>query len=595
MQDRPDGRAEGETTPDAESTASALGDEEPTERAAPAALAESLRPPRADRSRSRSGDSTGSFASRAAPSSATRTTEGALIHRNEEVQRSIALMRLVALVTTFSMVAVFMPMPQPGAHVVLTSVFGSTLAITLFLLWRFRDPSHFDMRWVVVQGMFCVASVLAASVYVGIFSPVVMAACVGIYFFGQTDQAWAGWSIYLGCALGYLALHLAALLGWLRIDQSLIAVDHPDLRGLFALAFMMQLLLALIFWMARRTRGATRDAFRRLERAALQIRQREALLNEARADLDHAQAAKLGRYTGLRVGDYLVDEVIGRGAMGEVYQAHDPEKDQPAALKFLHPAALDERDLVERFMREAEVAGSLDSPHVVRVFGTGEAGDGAPFIAMELLRGVDLAQRLREKKRLSVSEVVDLVAQVSRALAAADQAGIVHRDVKPQNLFLAGEGRNKTWKVLDFGVSKIQSHSSTLTRGGAVGTPSYMAPEQAIGGDVDHRADIFALGVIAYRALTGRPAFTGPDGVATLYNVVHVQPARPSVFVRVHADVDRVLALALAKRRERRFASAAMFSAALSDAVSGRFDERLRRSADELIAEEPWGAEVPSA
>lgn len=588
---------EGQTLHDGEGTAPGPGDEEPTERAAPGALLASVRPETGSSSteRGQSTSGTGSVGSRTATSAATRTTEAALIHRNEEVQRCIALMRLVALVTAFSMIAVFFPMPQPGAHVVLTSVFGSTLAVTLWLLWRFRDPSRFDMRWVVVQGMFCVASVLAGAVYVGIFSPVVMAACVGIYFFGQTDQAYAGWAIYLGCALGYLGLHLAALFGWLPVDQSLIAVDHPDLRGLFAVAFMMQLLLGLIFWMARRTRRATRDAFQRLERAALQIRQREALLNEARADLDHAQAAKLGRYTGLRVGDYLVDEVIGRGAMGEVYRAHDLEKDQPAALKFLHPTVLEERDLVERFMREAEVAGALDSPNVVRVLGTGEADDGAPYIAMELLRGADLAQRLRDKKRLPVTEVVDLVTQVSRALGTADQAGIVHRDIKPQNLFLSGEGRNKTWKVLDFGVSKIRSHSSTLTRGAAVGTPSYMAPEQALGSDVDHRADVFALGVIAYRALTGRPAFTGPDSVVTIYNVVHVQPARPSEFVRVHPDVDRVLALVLAKRRDRRFASALMFAAALSDAVSGRFDARLRASADELIAEEPWGAEVTSA
>lgn len=169
----------------------------------------------------------------------------------------------------------------------------------------------------------------------------------------------------------------------------------------------------------------------------------------------------------------------------------------------------------------------------------------------------------------------------------------MHRDLKPQNVFLAEEGRKRSWKVLDFGVSKLRESQATLTQGAAIGTPSYMAPEQAKGLSVDHRADVFSLAVIAYRSLTGRPAFTGPDAATTLYNVVYAQPVRPSELIGMTPDVERVLALGLAKDPARRLSSASLFSAAFRDAVNGRLDERLRRDADALVLEAPWGFELP--
>jgi serine/threonine-protein kinase len=505
----------------------------------------------------------------------------------------VALMRLIAPVTALSMIAIWVPR-DVGGRLLCSAIFGTTLVVTIWLMVRFRDPTRFDPRLAVAQGLLCVVSIVAAATYVGGFSPVIMAACIGIYFFGQSDSLGAGWLIYIACALGFFGLHAATLAGFVSHEQAVVSIANPDVRGLAALGVMMQVMLALTFWMARRTRRATRDAFDRLDRAARQIRQREALLNEARAELDQAQGAKVGRYSGRAVGPYLVDEVIGRGAMGEVYEARNLVTNQLVALKFLHAMVLEEPQAVQRFFREAQVAATLASPHIVRVIEMGNGDDGAPFIAMELLRGDDLAHFLREKKRLSVSAVVELVTQVAQALAVADEAGIVHRDIKPQNLFLADEGKKRLWKVLDFGVSKMRETAGTITHGAAVGTPSYMSPEQAMARDVDHRADVFALGVIAYRALTGRPAFTGPDSVATLYNVVHVQPARPGDFVALDPDVDRALALVLAKRPDRRFSTATMFAAALRDAVSGRLDQRLRDAADALISEEPWGLEIRS-
>ncbi len=520
-----------------------------------------------------------------------RTAESTLILRNEEAQRSMVLLRLVVPLVALSIVAIWIP-----KHVIwrvpCTILFAATLGFDVVLLLRFRDASLFDIRWLAVFGAFCVAAILMADVVVGIYSPVIMAACLGIYFFGQSDSGWVGWWIYGLSAVGYAILNAAGMTGLLSLSHALVAIEQPDTTALAVLSVMLQVLLALTFGLARWSRHATRAAFERLDRAARQIRQREALLNEARADLDRAQAAKLGRYSGLTVGKFLVDEIIGRGGMGEVYQARDLEKDQPAALKFLHPMAFDEPSMRERFFREAEVARALDSPHVVRLLGVGNADDGAPYIAMELLKGVDLADRLRATKRLGIPEIVQLVSEVAQALSAADEAGIVHRDLKPGNVFHAEEGRKKIWKVLDFGVSKIRQSSATLTQGAAIGTPSYMAPEQARGLVVDHRADVFSLAVIAYRALTGRPAFTGHDAATTLYNVVYAQPARPSELANIQPDVERVLALALAKDPVRRLSSASLFAAALRDAANGRLDERLRRDADLLIAEAPWGVEL---
>jgi predicted Ser/Thr protein kinase len=521
-----------------------------------------------------------------------RTAEATLILRREEVSRTRALMRLVAPLAIVGLIVVWIPREGGPFRMLAAGTFAATLAVTVALLLRFREAERFDEHWALVQGLFCVASILAASLYVGVFSPTIMAACVGIYFFGLSDYVLSGWIIYGSLALGYAALAALGIGGIVPLDSAVVALAHPDQLGLSAVAVAAEALLALTFWMARRSRIATREAFERLEQAAIQIKQRDALLNEARADLDAARAAKVGRYTDTDVAGYAVGEIIGRGAMGEVYRAVHSASGRDVALKFLSPAVLSEPEYVERFLREGNVAGALRSPHVVSVLELGRAPDGAPFIAMEFLKGEDLAERLRGEKRLVPADVAEIVSHVAQGLAVADEAGIVHRDIKPQNVFAVDLGNRRVWKVLDFGVSKVREVTSHLTQGAAIGTPSYMSPEQARGIDVDHRSDVFSLGAIAYRCLVGRPAFTAQESVLTLYNVVHVQPARPSDFADLGPDVERVLALALAKDRERRFATASMFATALSDALRDRLDARLRTDADALIAEQPWGSEV---
>jgi serine/threonine-protein kinase len=513
------------------------------------------------------------------------------ILRAEELGRTRALMRLVALAAAAGLVAIWLPERISPGRMLATIVVGVTFVVTLWLLVEFRDPERYDRRKVLVQGLLCAASILAVAFYVGVFSPAVMALCVGIYFFGLGDSATAGWAVFLACAIGYFALAALAMAGLIHTDQSVLALKQPELASMVATTGVAEVLLLATFWMARQSRRATLGAFDRLEKAARQIKKRDALLDEARADIERAGAALLGRYSGHRLGGFEVIEMIGRGAMGEVYRAREIETDNLVALKFLHPMVLEDPAHLARFLREAEISSALKSEHIVRVSGTGTAPDGAPYMVMELLQGNDLAWHLRQKKRLGVSATLELVRQVADALTAADEAGIVHRDLKPQNLFYAELTSRRVWKVLDFGVSKINDVASTLTQGAAVGTPSYMSPEQARGQEVDHRADVFALGVVAYRAMTGRPAFTAPDSVTTLYNVAHVQPVRPGELVRVTDDVERVLALVLAKERERRFSSASMFALALRDAARQRLDERLRRDADALLEEHPWGTD----
>jgi serine/threonine-protein kinase len=192
-------------------------------------------------------------------------------------------------------------------------------------------------------------------------------------------------------------------------------------------------------------------------------------------------------------------------------------------------------------------------------------------------------QRPRREPRLSGEALRALCRQVGAAIDAAAAAGIVHRDLKPQNLFRCDDG---TWKVLDFGVALLAGDAGDER--GVVGTPHYMAPEQALGRRVDHRADLYALGAIAYRCATGRHPFDATDPAALLYAIVHRMPPRPGALAELPADVDRLCAIALAKSTDERFASGADLARALAAALAGGLDRALRDRADALIRRRPW-------
>jgi len=251
------------------------------------------------------------------------------------------------------------------------------------------------------------------------------------------------------------------------------------------------------------------------------------------------------------------------------------------------PEMIGRPSFVRRFLREVRLAATLNSPHVVEVLEVGDESAPIPYLAMERLEGEDLAQLLRREVRLPPDEVLRLVREVGAGVRAANDAGIVHRDLKPQNLFRTS-GDPARWKILDFGVSKLMGAEGTLTQGEPIGTPEYMAPEQALSEDVDLRTDLYALAAIAYRALTGLRPFEGEDMKRVLVKVVSHMPLRPGRLVSVNADVDAFFALALAKDPADRFDSPEALTDALAAALRGELPATHRARAAELLAERPW-------
>jgi eukaryotic-like serine/threonine-protein kinase len=240
-------------------------------------------------------------------------------------------------------------------------------------------------------------------------------------------------------------------------------------------------------------------------------------------------------------------------------------------------------------MREVKIAASLDVPNVVRVLEVSDETDPIPYLAMERLYGEDLSHMLRTTRQLDPAQTIELVRQVGAGLSAAGDAGVVHRDIKPQNLFWSkGGGGPGTWKILDFGISKLAGEGDTLTQGNVVGTPVYMSPEQAQGSEVDHRTDLYALATIAYRALTGVPPFRGKDMPSILYGVVHKMPGRPSALADLPEEVDAVLAIGMAKRPEDRFAGAGELASALAGAFERKLSNFTIEHARALQARHPW-------
>jgi len=258
-------------------------------------------------------------------------------------------------------------------------------------------------------------------------------------------------------------------------------------------------------------------------------------------------------------GTYEIRRLLGEGGMGKVYEAgHLRLTKKRYAVKLLNAGVADDAEAYARFRREAEIATEIGHPHIVEVHDFNVTDEGQPFMVMEYLDGEDLYDYIKRSRRLPLEEVIAIMDQVGGALAAAHGRGIIHRDLKPENIFLARttDGGYQV-KLLDFGLSKIKHSRSRLTRQNAIfGTPQYMAPEQARGqtGDVDHRTDIFALGVIVYQCLTGVVPFDAPTDLGVLYVVCTETPPPPSSIVEdLPPALDTILGRAMSKKREDRY------------------------------------------
>ena len=217
-------------------------------------------------------------------------------------------------------------------------------------------------------------------------------------------------------------------------------------------------------------------------------------------------ASELAR--GVRVRDYVVREKIAEGGFGAVYRVEHTVLGRQAALKVLHPELASSREAIARFEREARTVNVIKHPNVVDIYDFGELPDGRPYFVMELLVGIDLSEHLASFGPLSPEETLALLTPLAAALSAAHAKGVVHRDVKPSNVFLA-DGEPRRVVLLDFGVAKLLAPGTEglTTSRHRIGTPSFMSPEQLAGGDIDGRADVYALGALAYQMLTGQLPF----------------------------------------------------------------------------------------
>ena len=509
------------------------------------------------------------------------------ILRESEVGRTIVFYRSMLVVSALVLAAI--PVLPGPAWLRIQTALACFLAavICLAALVIGKDRSRVAPRVAATFAILLTALAVVVIYFLGLYSASATLLSVGIYFYGSSESRWVARAAYATAASLYFVMTLAIAVDLIP-DLAVFSVNHVAHASRFYRVIMQQAIFGMTFYLARNVRRATQAALERARENDLLLRQREAQLIEAQHELERALRVGDGRLSGKTLDRFRLGEVLGRGGMGEVYAAEDTANGAPVAVKVLHPNMLEDASNVQRFMREAKAIGSIPSEHVPKLFEVGLQNGGVPYIVMELLEGHDLAFYLRRTPQLPLEQVVEMVEHTARALSAVREAGIVHRDLKPGNLFLT-DTLPRCWKVLDFGLSKLQGTES-ITTDQAVGTPSYMAPEQIRGGDVTHSADLYALTAIAYRAITGRAPFLGDEVAKVLLDVIRKTPEAPSDFARVPVDVELVLAMGLAKKRADRFETVEDLARALRSASQGALDDTSRKRGWALLKHAPWGS-----
>ena len=253
---------------------------------------------------------------------------------------------------------------------------------------------------------------------------------------------------------------------------------------------------------------------------------------------------------GKTISHYKILEKIGSGGMGTVYKTKDTKLDRLVALKFLPPHLSQAEDEKKRFIHEAKAASALDHPNICSIYEIDETDDGRMFIAMACYEGESLKDRI-SRGPLPVEEVLKIADQIARGLEKVHAKKIVHRDIKPANILITEDG---VVKIVDFGLAKLAGQTKLTKTGTTVGTVAYMSPEQTRGDDVDHRADIWALGVILYEMLTGQRPFKGDYDQAVMYSILNEAPESPSAIRKgITVPLEKILFKALDKEPDRRY------------------------------------------
>jgi len=294
-------------------------------------------------------------------------------------------------------------------------------------------------------------------------------------------------------------------------------------------------------------------------------------------------------------GRYEIVAPLARGGMATVYRALDTRLDREVAVKVMHAAFAHDPDFVQRFEREAKAVARISHPNVVAVYDTGldqESGSPVVFLVMELVRGRTLRELLDERTRLTPAQAVEILEPLLSALVAAHDAGLVHRDVKPENVLLADSG---SVKVADFGLARAVEASSLTANGGLLlGTMAYLAPEQVTHGEADSRTDIYAAGIVLYEMLTGKVPYTAPTPVAVAYQHVHESvPAPSAAEPSVPPDFDSLVLRATARDPEERFGTAADFLVAARQAARGLGAQPVRHQTMALPVTEHLTQAIP--
>jgi len=250
------------------------------------------------------------------------------------------------------------------------------------------------------------------------------------------------------------------------------------------------------------------------------------------------------------ISHYRILEKLGEGGMGVVYKAEDTKLDRTVALKFLPPELTRDIEAKERFVQEAKSAAALDHPNICTIYEINETEEGQTFMVMACYDGEPLDEKI-ESGPLKIDEAVDIASQITQGLSKAHEKEIVHRDIKPANILMTGDG---VVKILDFGLAKLRGKTKLTKEGTTLGTVSYMSPEQAKGEGVDHRSDIWSLGVVLYEMITGQRPFRGDYDQAVMYSILNEQPEPPTgIRTGVPQELERMVHKCLQKEPGERY------------------------------------------